>query len=284
LRIITFNILPEAYRLLAGWATRHEHKIVLVVTSPAGDLTRYGAGHLRLLESLPPGQDALVTTRMRQTAAPVIAALAPDLILTATFPHRIPPEVTVLPRYGTLNLHPAPLPRGRGPNPQRLIYEGDTMAAGTLHRIVPEFDAGPILSRQERGLPEDLSPEALFTAWGELLLAALEEGVPRAVAGDPGEAQDEALATYAAPFTAEERWLRWDESSHQIQRRATALNLAGPTARAQIDGREVAVLGVRVYRGQVSSGAPGTVLARDGDTVVVKTADGAVEVALSDGG
>jgi methionyl-tRNA formyltransferase len=280
LRIVTFNVLVEAYRLIAAWAARHGHQIVLVVTSPAGSAERYGTGYLRLVESLPPTQDVLITTRMRKTALPAIAALAPDLILSATFPHRIPPDLAAVPRYGALNLHPAPLPRGRGPNPQRLIYEGDPITGATLHRIAPAFDAGPILSRQVREVPPDVTPEAIFTAWGELLLATLEEGVPRAVAGEIGEPQDEALATYAAPFSDAERWLEWNEPAELLQRRVAALNLGGPTARAALDGEAVTILSLRPLVGAVPDVAAGTVLRRDGDRAMIRTADSTVEVKL----
>ncbi len=277
LRIVAFNVLPEAFGLVAGWAADHGHRIVLVITSPAGTQNRYGTGYLRLVESVPPDQDVLVTSRVRR-AAPIIAALAPDLILSATFPHRIPPEVTAIPRYGALNLHPAPLPRGRGPNPQRLIYEGYGIIAGALHRIEPEFDAGPILSLQERELPAELTAEAIYTSWGELLRAALEEGVPRAVAGEIGEAQDESRASYAAPFTEEERWLRWDEPSVLIQRRVAALSFPVPTARARIDGETVTIVAARPQPDPAPPVAPGTVLAHEGDIVMIRTADGVVEV------
>src|SRR5262245_42430078 len=105
LRIVSFNVLRMAYGLLANWAAEHEHRIILVVTSPAGNEQRYGESYLRLVEALPPTQDVLITTRMRRTVAPVLTTLAPDLIISATFPHRIPPEVTAIPRYGAINLH-----------------------------------------------------------------------------------------------------------------------------------------------------------------------------------
>jgi methionyl-tRNA formyltransferase len=164
-----------------------------------------------LVAALPQEQDVLVTTRTRQTAAPVIASLAPDLIVCASFPQRIPDEVTAIPRYGAVNYHPGPLPRGRGPNPQRLIYEGDQTATGTLHRIAPELDSGPILSQRTRRLPDALTRGDILGAWVDLFVEALDEGIARAVAGEPGDPQDEALATYVAPFTLKERLLCWDE-------------------------------------------------------------------------
>jgi methionyl-tRNA formyltransferase len=277
LRIVAFNVLFEAYGLIASWAARHGHQIVLLVTSPAGNADRYGTGYLRLVESLPPTQDVLITTRMRKTALPVIAALAPDLI-SATFPHRIPAELAAIPRYGALNLHPSPLPFGRGPNPQRLIYEGHPTIGGTLHRIAPAFDAGPILSRQERPLPDEPDSESIFTNWGELLVMALDEGVARAVSGELGEPQDETLATYAAPFSEEERWLDWHEPSALLQRRVAALNLIVPTALARIDGEDLTIVSLRRRPGPPPVVAPGTIIKRSGDHAVIRTGDGVVEV------
>jgi len=265
---------------VTNWAERHGHRIILVVTSPAGTEARYGASYLRLVESLPPTQDVLITTRMRRTVAPVLKALAPDLIISATFPHRIPPEVTAIPRYGALNLHPAPLPRGRGPNPMRLIYDGDTTVGGTLHRIEPEFDAGRIMSQHQRQLGDELTADAIFTTWSELLTAALDEGVPRAVAGEAGEPQDEQLATYGTPFTEEDRWLTWDRSSRLLQLQFAALNMFGTRAMAVIDGHPIAITSLKILPGTARSVPPGTLLDRDGDRVVVRTEDGMVEVTV----
>ena len=282
LRIAVFCVLPQAYGLLASWAAERRHTIVLLVTSPAGSPERYGSGFGTLVQSVPATQDVLITTRMKRTAAPVVAALEPDLIISATFPHRIPPEVTSIPRFGALNLHPAPLPRGRGPNPMRLIYEGDLTVGGAVHRIAPEFDAGPILGLQTRRLPDAVTAEVIFATWADLLLTALDEAVPRAVAGDPGETQDEALSSYSVPFTEEERWLTWDEPALTIQRRAAALNMAGPFTRAHLNGEAVAVLDVRALPDPAPDVPPGTIISRYGEKAAVRASDGVVEVTVGD--
>lgn len=63
LRIVTFNVLPLAYAMIAAWAEAQGHRIVLLVTSPAaGD--RYGVGHQQLIGSVPPTQDILVTSQI----------------------------------------------------------------------------------------------------------------------------------------------------------------------------------------------------------------------------
>lgn len=189
LRVVTFNVIPPAYALVADWAARHRHRLVLVVTPPGRQGERYGEGHRELIAAVPGNQDILVTTRVRRTAAPTIAALAPDRLVSANFPHRIAPEVPAIPRFGAVNLHPAPLPQGRGPAPQRLIYDGGLTVAGTLHRIEPEFEAGAILGQQTQSLPAEVTPVAILAAWGKVLAAALKVGVPQAIAGDPSQSR-----------------------------------------------------------------------------------------------
>jgi methionyl-tRNA formyltransferase len=280
LKIVTFNAFPPAYELVAEWAARHGHQLVLLITLPGNQDGRYGDGHPSLLDAIPSSQDVLVTTRLRRTAAPVIAALKPDLIVAATFPRRIPAEITAIPRFGAVNLHPAPLPRGRGPNPARLIYEGDEIVGAVLHRIAPEFDAGAILSRREQRLPEDVTSDGIFATWIEMLEAVLEEGTARAIAGDPGEPQDESLVSYAAPYTEDDAWLSWQEPARTVQLRTAALNLFGPKARARLNGDVVQVLNVRGYPERGTAASPGTILDRGGDVLSISVADGAVEATV----
>lgn len=280
LRVVTFNVFQPAYGIVAEWAARHGHRLVLLVTVPGGGGDRYGDEVPGLAAVTPPGQDVLVTTRLRRTAAPVIEALAPDLIVSVTYPLRIPPEVAAIPRYGALNVHPSVLPRWRGPNPQRSIYEGDAMVGATLHRMDPEFDSGPMLSRHELPRPADMTARDLLHLWLELCATVLREGVERAVAGDPGEPQDHRVATYAAPFSEQERWLDWSEPALTVQRRAAALNVAAPTACAVVDGQPVEALEVRALRVSVPPGPPGTLLRRSGDVGTVRVADGAVSVRM----
>jgi methionyl-tRNA formyltransferase len=278
-----------AYRFVAGWAAQRGHELILVVTSPGranGEplAERYGNSVAELIAAAPPSQDFLVTRRMKSVAAPIIRALEPDLILSATFPLRIQPEVVAIPRLGAVNLHPTPLPRGRASNPLRLIYEGDREIGGALHRITPEWDAGPILSLQTRPLPADLTEEPLGAALMQAVGAALDEGVGRAIAGEPGEPQDETVATYATAFTDAECRLDWGEPGRTLQRRALALNFqTGLRALGEVAGQRHAVRSVRPIPGS-ARGMPGTLVERHGDRLIVCAGDGLVEVELGSGG
>jgi len=221
----------------------------------------------RPTSSSPPGRVAL----------PLIRALEPDLIISASFPYRIPQEIVAAARYGAMNIHPAPLPYYRGPNPVRLVYDGFLTMGATLHRIVEEFDAGPILSQPTMPLPEWMTPEAIMELFDRLIDQAIEEGTARAVAGEPGTPQDETLATYAAPFTEEEHWLDWAESARVLQRKTAALNIFHPAAKARLGGQEWVIERLEGADARASA-APGTILERTDEGMIVAVGEGAVQV------
>jgi len=280
LRIAALIVEPIAYRLVAAWAERHGHRIELLVTTPGPPHTWHNRDYHDLVGLVPAKLDVLVSTRMRRVVAPVLAALAPDLVLSFTFPHRLPPEVVAIPRFGAVNLHPTPLPAYRGPNPRRMLYEGSATIGAALHRIEEGFDAGAVLSRRERALPARPTAASTLALWLELLDEALEEGIGRALAGEWGEPQDEADASYAAPFRREERRLDWSLPVAALERRVLALNLFHPEAWAEVDGRTYAV--EHLARGPAggASGSPGTILGRAGGRLLVAAGDGSVALTV----
>lgn len=195
LRIVGLNAFLPGFRLVHEFAEQNGHELVLVVTLP--ETGRYGAAD-PMVAGLPDDTNVLITRKLRAVAAPVIAALRPDVVISAAFPRLIPDEILEIPKYGAINCHPSPLPAGRGPTPQRLIYEGDERVGATVHRTASEFDTGAILAQRITPLPDDLNGTGLMQSWGTLLRECLAEAVPRLVAGDPGEPQDPASASEAA--------------------------------------------------------------------------------------
>lgn len=275
LRIALFTVLPLAHWLLQGWATEARHEVALVVTTP-GPAARRGNVYREVIAQVPPEQDALVTIDLRRSL-PAIAAYAPDLLVTFAFPFRLPAILAALPTLGAYNLHPAPLPRYRGPNPQRMLFEGAPTVGAALHRLTPRIDAGPILSRHERPIAADAAPEEVTRTWVETMRDALVDGVARGIAGEPGEPQDEAAATYAARFTEEEYWLDWSLPALTLQRRALALNLFGVQARGVLAGQPHAILHAATVAAP-AGGPPGTILTQAGNEVVVRAGEGALHV------
>lgn len=287
LRLVVYCVRPQAYDVIAGWAARHGHKLLLIVTSP-GPASRPTPTYHEILAKTPPKQDIFITTRM-QRPVPLLRELAPDLVLSFTFPYRIPPGVVAIPKYGAVNLHPAPLPLYRGPNPLRLFYDGHPVVGSTLHWTAAEYDTGNILAKVEAPVPEDRSIEKLMGAWMSTMGPALEQGVARAVAGDPGEPQDEAQASYGGRFTAEERLLDWNLPAALFQARAGVLafnteGTDGPGCLVELGGRTYAVRRVERVPDITPPAAPGTLLERADGALTVCVADGVVRVAAAEVG
>jgi methionyl-tRNA formyltransferase len=290
LRIVVLTSFLGGYQVVADWAARHGHEIVLVVSPPVEAGQRYDGNPLVL--SLPSTANILITGKLRTVAASVIATAEPDLVISAAFPRLIPAEILDIPKYGAINCHPSALPIGRGPNPARLIYEGDDQVAVTVHRTAAEFDTGAILAQRTRPLPDDLNGPIVFKAWQVMLGECLDFAVPRAVAGEPGLWQNPDEATEAPFFTPEELLIDLTEPAQVVRRKVAALNVVSPQAQAEIPGvglREVlATYAVPASGGstkaQVIAGCPddwdercahkaGTVLERHADGWTVQTAD-----------
>ncbi len=275
LRIVTFNVLPFAYRSLASWITANGHQHIAVVTTP-GPTSRRSDSYREIVALAPPAQDVIVTTHVRRIAAH-LRALQPDVLMTFTFPYRLPAEILEIPRYGAVNLHPTLLPAYRGPNPMRPLYDGVPVFGSTLHRMDAEFDTGPILAQHSSPVPDNLTPELLGMGLFQSASGALSQGMAAFIAGEAGRVQDEQEATYAAPFSAAEQLLDWDIPAQLLVRRCVALQIFGHTPRVTIDGVQLALRKVTVVADAGQHNA-GTVLARTDAGWQIAVADGVLEV------
>ena len=152
-------------------------------------------------ETVPPGLDLLFAAD-KWRVEPLLRALEPDLMVCWGFPWKLPQTALDVARLGSINLHPGMLPRHRGPVPLAwALREGDGRFGLTWHRMDAELDTGGILAQGSIPIEDDdceiteIGPKLGAEAF-RLLPAVLE----RVAAGDPGEPQDEALATWAGHF------------------------------------------------------------------------------------
>ena len=97
-----------------------------------------------------------------------------DLLLNIHSLLVLPADVLEAPRYGCFNLHPAPLPRYAGLNSVSwAIYRGERRHGVTLHKMVPEIDAGPIVYQELFEIAEDETAVSVF-------IRCVNEGLPLA--------------------------------------------------------------------------------------------------------
>jgi methionyl-tRNA formyltransferase len=228
-RIVLIASAPPAAFGYHGVLTAMGHEVPALIAfrGPEG---RYGPGYPFALHEAAQDGD-LVMVRSSRWLAGLLRAYEPDLAFCASFPVKIPDDALATPRLGVLNSHPALLPRYRGPNPFGwAIRNGDTSIGMTIHRMVSEYDAGPIYAQGSiplatdeellvEGIPRlrELAPELVATA-----LARVESG-------DPGDPQDESRATYAELFEPEYVEVDWSQPALAIHNQTRAWTLAAPT-------------------------------------------------------
>lgn len=87
-----------------------------------------------------------------------VRAAAPDLIVTYHFDQVLSAQTIDLAPLGGINVHPALLPRHRGPVPTvHALADGDRAFGVTVHRLAPTIDAGAILAQAAADLPADVT-------------------------------------------------------------------------------------------------------------------------------
>lgn len=283
-RVVVFTTSGEggAYSFLDAFLQSRGHRIVGVVTTPGPRGTRT-QDYLSVVAAAGPEVDVVVSTHPKRWAA-MVAAMRPDLIVSVAFPLRIPAEVIALPRYGAINGHDSLLPKYRGPNPQGWVFRnGDAETGYTVHRLAPEFDAGPILAQVRVPVTEDDDFGSLFERLMPHLPEVFATALDRVERGEVGEAQDEALATSAPFFEESWRTIDWTKPAREIHNQVRSLiELPGQAAGAvaEIEGRGVRVLRTRLTSDHEDTGAsPGTIVGRQGGELVIQCLDEPLKIA-----
>jgi len=284
-RIVVFTNIPGGviYSLVDAVVRPLGHRVVGVVTSP-GPKRRRSPAYLEVVAAVPPGIDVIVSNHPERWAA-MLAPLRPDLIVSGGFPWRIPSEVLALPRLGAINMHPALLPRYRGPAAiEWALRNGDAELGFTVHRLSPDFDTGPILAQTRIPIADDDDIDSLVAKFGPVLPDLLGQALERVARGDPGEVQDEAEATYAGLFDEEWRIIDWSQPGRTIHNQVRSwigVRDIPLGAFGEVDGETLQITKTRLVASESMEqvpAPPGTVLRRDGERLVVQCGDGPIEV------
>jgi methionyl-tRNA formyltransferase len=284
-RIVVFTNIPGGaiYSLVNEVVRPLGHRVVGVVTSP-GPKRRRSPTYLEVVAAVSPGVDVIVSNHPERWAA-MLAPLRPDLIISGGFPWRIPSEVLALPRLGAINMHPALLPRYRGPAAIEWAFRnGEAEMGFTVHRLSPDFDTGPILAQTRIPIAADDDIDSLVAKFSPLLPGFLGQALERVARGDPGEAQDEAQATYAGLFDGEWRVIDWGQPARTIHNQVRSwigVRDIPLGALGEIDGETLQIVKTRLVPDEPMTqepAPPGTLLRRDDERLVVQCGDGAIEI------
>ena len=196
-------------------------------------------------ESAPAGLDVLLPAT-KYAIEPLLRAYDPDLVLCWGFPWKIPLSALQVPRLGSVNCHPALLPRHRGPVPLAwALREGDGQYGVTWHRMDAELDTGAILAQANVPMEDDdFEITVVGPRIAPIALALLPRVLERVAAGDPGDPQPLEGASWAGHFGEEYATVDWTQPAGKIhdQVRAWAFTFGlspvpGPIA--ELDGERV---------------------------------------------
>lgn len=284
-RIVVFTNMPGGFifTLVDQVARSLGHRVVGVVTTP-GPKRRRSSTYLEVVSAIPPGIDVIVSNHPQHWAE-MLAPLRPDLIVSGGFPWRIPADVIALPRFGAINFHDALLPRHRGPNATGWAFRLDDRETGvTIHRMTPEFDAGAILAQVRVPITDDDTWATLVPRFVERMPDLLRQAITRVAHGEPGEPQDERLATEAGLFEEAWRTIDWSQPArtvHNQVRSWVGLRDIPPGAFGEVDGQVLQIIKTRLLAAGAAEGeaAPsGALLQRDAERLLVQCGDDPLEV------
>ena len=247
MRVVLISEVAPAVEGLSAMLRAHGHDPValLCVRREAERYTELS----ELIQAAPPDID-IVMPASRERIAPLLRLFEPDVAVCIGFPWKIPADALATPRHGIVNGHPSLLPRYRGPSPvSSAIRNGESEIGFTFHYMDAELDTGNILGQvsiplaDEHGW-EELTPK-LADAVGNMLPGVLE----RVERGDPGDPQDESVASYFHLFEPDYAWIDRSRSTDEIERQVRAWRFHSGVpgdrgALTELDGETVRVLRV----------------------------------------
>lgn len=230
------------------------------------------------------GLPVLQPHRMRSPeAVEELAALQPDLIVTAAYGQILPKAVLDLPRYGCLNIHGSLLPKYRGGAPiQRSVINGEKETGITLMYMAEGIDTGDMIAKSVVPIEDEDTSGSVFEKLSVAGAKLLLEQLPLIIAGTADRIpQNNEESTYASNLSRDDERIDWTASSREIFNRVRGLvPFAGGFTMWNDEVFKVwAVANPSEVLASTASGqaqTPGTVLDLSERGIEVKTGDGSV--------
>ncbi|HKZ68828.1 MAG TPA: formyltransferase family protein [Anaerolineales bacterium] len=215
----------------------------------------------------------------RPAAYEALAALQPDLICVSCFSRIIPPAILSLPKRGAINLHPALLPRYRGPWPLFWQFKhGEGHTGVTMHYMAKQVDAGDIILQSEVPFEDGISATEADRLCGEAGGRIMVEAANLIRAGTPPRRpQNEAQASYYPLPT------RADLTVHTAQPARRAFNFIRGVRQMVGEAPLEILVGETKFRTQEAveysaEAALGEPYRREGDEVLIQFEPGVLRI------
>jgi methionyl-tRNA formyltransferase len=230
------------------------HDVVAVVTSPDKP-----QGRGRKIQPLPVKEHALqkdVTVLQPETLRDEdflnsVRDLSPDALVVVAF-RILPRELFTLPRFGSFNVHPSLLPRGRGPAPiQWTLLRGETETGVSIIHLNEVIDGGAILAQELTSVGDNEDFGALHDRLAVMGAHLLLDVLQKFERGNPPQAilQDETQITRAPKLKPLDYRIDWTMSARDIRNRIRAFS-PQPGAFTLVAGRILKILSADEWRGE----------------------------------
>ncbi len=258
---IAFFGTPEFGRQVLATLLDAGEEVVLVVSQPDRPRQRRGRGpaepspvkRLALERELP-----VITPERAEAAAGALEQAAPDVGVVAAYGQILPDSLLAAAGGRWLNVHGSLLPAYRGASPvSQAILDGLTETGVTVMEVVPELDAGPIVSQTTISIADDDTTGSLsakLAAAGGRLLA---ETLPKYQSGkSKSKPQDESAATTTRTLRKADGRIDWNRDAAALARFVRAMQ-PWPGAWTTFDGAPVTVTAAHPEAGSAEPGAFG---------------------------
>lgn len=207
----------NAFRILVEAGIRPEF-VVANLDDTGGDM--WHESLVRVAKEV--GVEVITGEKVRDTGViQRITEAEPDLIFCIGGMQIIPKEVLAIPKQGTLNIHPALLPKYRGRfSTVHALFNNETETGATLHFMDEGLDSGPIIAQKRFPItPVDTGKTIYdkFTDAGTLLFQELVDRIKQgeAIVGTP---QNESDATYYPKGLPGDGKIDWNWDGKTIER------------------------------------------------------------------
>ena len=207
-----------------------------------------------------------------------IREMNPDVLFSFYYRDMVKPVILDIPPGGCLNLHGSLLPAYRGRCPVNwVLVNGEKETGVTLHHMVPQPDAGDIVSQRRVAIADADAAASLHEKLTHAAGQMLDDVLPRIKDGSaPRRAQDHAKASYYGGRRPEDGEIDWSLPAHAVRNVVRAVTRPYPGAFSFLGDRKCLVWSVAETPDQGKNQAPGTIVSTD--PLVVACRHGSVRI------
>lgn len=204
----------------------------------------------------------------------------PDIIFCFGWSSLIKQKLLSIPKMGVLGFHPAALPFNRGRHPINwALYLGLDSTASTFFFMDEGADSGNILSQKRIMIDYADDAQSLYTKISNTALSQIKDFLPELVNNSfKTIVQDHEIANTWRKRGKLDGKIDFRMSSNSIYNLVRALTRPYVGAHIEYQGREFKIWKLSEFGFIKKNIEPGKILKVDGNRIIVKTGDSAVQI------